>query len=87
MAFVAEWETQFQQVKHCQDTGFRFFQQCALVVSPCGAGEIMRKTIIRNVPPGWRPVYCRFRRVKNSSRVLDAWDYGYETWCFLVRTK
>lgn len=24
--------------------------------------------------------YCRFRRVKNSDRILDAWDYGYKAW-------
>ena len=47
----------------------------------------MRKILIRNIPSGWRPVFCRFRRVKNSSRVLDAHEYGYEAWCFLVRGK
>lgn len=35
-------------------------------------------------PPGFRWVCVRFRRVKNSTKVLDARDYGYEAWCFLV---
>ncbi len=25
-------------------------------------------------------IFCRFRRVKNSTRMLDAWDYGYVAW-------
>jgi hypothetical protein len=29
---------------------------------------------------GW--VYCRYRRVKNSQRLLDAHDYGYKAWRF-----
>ena len=37
-------------------------------------------------PKGFRWVFCRLRRVKNSTRVLDAWDYGYHAWAFLVRT-
>lgn len=45
------------------------------------------RTIKPHVPPGYRAVYCRFRRVKNSSKVLDAWAYGYKAWCILVRTK
>ena len=45
----------------------------------------MRKIVPRAIPLGHRLVYCRFRRVKNSTKVLDAWDYGYEAWCFLVR--
>lgn len=36
-------------------------------------------------PKGWKWVYCRYRRVKNSTRVLDARDYGYDSWAFLVR--
>ena len=40
----------------------------------------------RPAPPGFKWVFTRFRRVKNSKeRYLDAWDYGYETWAFLVR--
>jgi hypothetical protein len=29
---------------------------------------------------GW--VYCRYHRVKNSQRLLDAHDYGYKAWRF-----
>lgn len=36
-------------------------------------------------PPGWRWVFTRFRRVRGTTRVLDARDYGYESWAFLVR--
>ena len=36
-------------------------------------------------PPGYRWVFCRYRRVKNSNRVLDAHDYGYKCWRFLTR--
>jgi hypothetical protein len=36
-------------------------------------------------PPGFRWVRVRYRRVKNSDRILDAHSYGYEAWCFLVR--
>lgn len=36
-------------------------------------------------PKGFRWVCCRYRRVRNSERVLDAHDYGHEAWCFLVR--
>lgn len=36
-------------------------------------------------PKGWRWVYCRYRRVKNSQKLLDAYDYGYTAWRFLVR--
>ena len=38
-------------------------------------------------PKGFRWVFCRYRRVKNSTRYLDAREYGYESWCFLVPSK
>ncbi len=38
-------------------------------------------------PPGFKWVVCRYRRVKNSTRLLDAHDYGYEAWSFLVPGK
>lgn len=41
-----------------------------------------KKTTIETV---W--VFCRYRRVKNSARILDAHDYGYEAWRFPVRKK
>ncbi len=37
-------------------------------------------------PKGFRWVYTRYRRVRgNSNRILDARDYGYKSWRFLVR--
>ena len=42
-------------------------------------------TKLRKAPAGWRWVFCRYRRVKNSNRILDAREYGYEAWYFLVR--
>lgn len=47
----------------------------------------MQQTQRKAAPPGFRWVCCRFRRVKNSQRMLDAHEYGYEAWCFLVRSK
>lgn len=38
-------------------------------------------------PAGFRWVCVRYRRVKNSTKVLDAHAYGYEAWCFLVRAR
>jgi len=32
-----------------------------------------------------RWVYSRYRRVRNSSRILDAHDYGYKAWRFLAK--
>lgn len=44
------------------------------------------KTIFTGPPPrGYKWVFCRYRRVRNSDRVLDAHDYGYKAWAFLVR--
>jgi hypothetical protein len=40
---------------------------------------------IKDPPTGFRWVFCRFRKVRGSSgRVLDAHDYGYQAWRFLV---
>lgn len=36
-------------------------------------------------PSGFRWVFTRYRRVRNSDKVLDAHEYGYESWAFLVR--
>ena len=41
----------------------------------------------RTAPPGMKWVYTRYRRVRNSNRVLDAHEYGHEAWCFLVPRK
>ncbi|MEZ8095252.1 hypothetical protein ACED51_14260 [Photobacterium swingsii] len=40
---------------------------------------------IKPAPQGYRWIFTRFRRVKNSNKILDAYDYGYKTWCFLAR--
>ncbi|AEV37581.1 hypothetical protein PSE_3073 [Pseudovibrio sp. FO-BEG1] len=34
----------------------------------------------RPATPKGNFIYRRFRRVKNSDRLLDAHDYGYEAW-------
>lgn len=34
---------------------------------------------------GW--VKVRYRRVRNSDRILDAHTYGYEYWCFPVKKR
>ena len=44
----------------------------------------MRKLGNTIPPDGFKWVFCRYRRVKNSSKVLDAHEYGYEAWAFLV---
>lgn len=44
----------------------------------------MKKINNRPAPDGMRWVCSRFRRVRNSNRILDAREYGYEAWCFLV---
>lgn len=36
-------------------------------------------------PEGYTWVYCRYRRVRNSDRMLDAHEYGYQAWVFLVK--
>jgi len=43
--------------------------------------------IHKPAPKGFRWVFCRYRRKKNSQELLDAHAYGYESWCFLVRSK
>ena len=48
-------------------------------------GLMLKKLGRKSAPPGYRQIFCRYRRVKNSTKVLDAHDYGYEAWCFLVR--
>jgi hypothetical protein len=45
------------------------------------------KDICRDIPApsGFRWVFTRYRKVKNSTKILDAWEYGYNAWAFLVR--
>jgi len=40
---------------------------------------------VKPAPLGYRWVFTQTRRVKNSTKVLDARDYGYECWAFLVK--
>ena len=32
-------------------------------------------------------VYCRFRRKRNSSELMDAHDYGYQAWRIPIKAK
>lgn len=45
----------------------------------------LRKIVEKEAPKGYRWFFCRYRHVRNSSRVLDAHQYGYEAWAFLVK--
>ena len=45
----------------------------------------MQNIARKAAPPGYKWVFCRYRRKKNSSELLDAHDYGYNAWAFLVR--
>lgn len=37
-------------------------------------------------PAGMKWIFCRYRKVRGSSnKELDAHEYGYEAWAFLVR--
>ncbi len=45
----------------------------------------MKSIKTKPAPPGYRWVFCRYRRKRNSDELLDAHDYGYEAWAFLVR--
>ena len=36
-------------------------------------------------PAGWKWIFPRTFRHARSGKVLDARDYGYESWRFLVR--
>lgn len=54
------------------------------VLSPEGVRAMAAR---KPAPRGYRWVFCRYRRVRNSQRILDAHDYGYEAWVFLTRAK
>lgn len=34
----------------------------------------------RERPDNGNYIFVRFRRVPNSGKVLDAWDYGHKAW-------
>lgn len=45
----------------------------------------MRQINNKPAPKGYKWVCCRYRKVRgNSGKKLDAHEYGYEAWCFLV---
>jgi len=46
---------------------------------------VQKSLNLRPAPPGFRWIFTRYRRVKNSTRMLDAHAYGYTAWAFLVR--
>lgn len=45
----------------------------------------LKSIVSKAAPKGFRWVFCRYRKVRgNSQKVLDAHEYGYEAWAFLV---
>lgn len=46
---------------------------------------VLNHIAVKPAPAGYRWVFTRFRRVKNSTRLLDAHTYGYQAWAFLVK--
>jgi hypothetical protein len=52
----------------------------------------MSRRRLRAIPrpklrPGYRLHFCRYRRTRNRSRILDAHAYGWRCWCFPVKLK
>lgn len=46
----------------------------------------LKQTGTKPAPKGFKWVFCRYRRVRGKSgKQLDAHEYGYQAWCFLVR--
>lgn len=46
----------------------------------------LRSIVKQKAPKGYQWRFCRYRKVRgNSTKVLDAHDYGYQAWAFLVR--
>jgi hypothetical protein len=46
---------------------------------------VLKKLGTQEPPKGMKWIFCRFRKVRgNSGKVLDAREYGYEAWAFLV---
>jgi len=41
----------------------------------------------RKVPPGYRLIFRRYRRVRGRKKLLDARDYGYAAWPILIPVK
>ncbi|HHL0958884.1 TPA: hypothetical protein ACQVH3_003631 [Serratia marcescens] len=45
------------------------------------------KSIVKKpAPKGYRWIFCRYRKVRGKSgKQLDAHEYGWKSWAFLVR--
>jgi hypothetical protein len=63
-----------------QRSGFPFVTQCRDLPSVAAGVHQMATRQKQKPSKGW--VYCRYHRVKNSQRLLDAHDYGYKAWRF-----
>ena len=69
-----------RQELHCRSFELAFQislgEEVSYVLKQLGAQEPTK---------GKKWVFCRYRRVRgNSGRILDAHEYGYEAWAFLV---
>lgn len=50
-----------------------------------GKFMIKKKINKKAAPKGMKWICCRYRKVRGKSgKQLDAHEYGYEAWCFLV---
>lgn len=54
----------------------------------------LRTIATKEAPPGYSWRHCRFRRTRakagtpdSERKMLDAHEYGYKCWSFLVRSK
>lgn len=65
---------------HC-----RSFKQAFQISLGGEVSYVLKKLGAQEPPQGMKWIFCRFRRVRgNSGKVLDAHEYGYEAWAFLV---
>jgi len=63
---------------------YDLYRQKTTLLGIFGA-TIMSAIENKPAPKGFKWVFCRYRKVKNSQKVLDAHEYGHEAWRFLVR--
>tara|TARA_B100002049_G_C16083504_1_gene378253 strand:+ start:2607 stop:2756 length:150 start_codon:yes stop_codon:yes gene_type:complete len=46
----------------------------------------LKKLVNKPAPKGFKWIFCRYRKVRGKSKKrLDAHEYGYQAWAFLVR--
>ncbi len=65
---------------HC-----RSFKQAFQISLGGEVSYVLKKLGTQEPPKGMKWIFCRFRKVRgNSGKVLDAREYGYEAWAFLV---